>query len=109
MRPARRRSTGHSRLGVAPAPIGAFAPTTKAPPPRTRPRRLPRLWLSGYDLDQAHECALELNSPELGTLRRTAADTATAIVVGFPERRDDDRVANAVALIDERGEQPTDD
>jgi predicted amidohydrolase len=65
---------------------------------------LPELWLSGYDLDRVHESALEPDSPELGMLRQTAAGAATAIVVGFPERRGDDRVANAVALIDERGE-----
>lgn len=65
---------------------------------------LPELWLSGYDLDRVHESALELDSPELGVLRACAANAATAIVVGFPERRGDHRAANAVALIDERGE-----
>ena len=64
---------------------------------------LPELWLSGYELDRVHESALELDSSELGALRRTAADAATAMVVGFPERRGSS-VANAVALIDERGE-----
>ncbi len=64
---------------------------------------LPELWLSGYELECVHESALELDSPELGVLRQSAADASTAIVVGFPERRGS-RVANAVALIDERGE-----
>jgi predicted amidohydrolase len=64
---------------------------------------LPELWLSGYDLDRVHESALELDSPELGTVRQSAADAATAIVVGFPERRAA-AVANSLALIDERGE-----
>lgn len=63
---------------------------------------LPELWLSGYGLDRIYESAVELGSSELGVLRQSAADTATAIVVGFPERRGDS-VANAVALIDERG------
>ena len=36
-------------------------------------------------------------------LRQSAADAATAIVVGFPERRGNN-VANSVALINERGE-----
>jgi predicted amidohydrolase len=65
---------------------------------------LPELWLSGYDLDRVHESAVELDSPELGMLCQTAAAAATAIVVGFSERRSEHRVANAVALIDERGE-----
>ncbi|HEY1515233.1 MAG TPA: nitrilase-related carbon-nitrogen hydrolase [Solirubrobacteraceae bacterium] len=64
---------------------------------------LPELWLSGYDLERVHDSAVELDSPELGVLRESASDAATAIVVGFPERRGG-RVANAVALIDERGE-----
>jgi predicted amidohydrolase len=64
---------------------------------------LPELWLSGYDLHRVHDSALELDSPELGTLRQTAADAATSIVVGFPERRGA-AVANSLALIDERGE-----
>src|SRR5436305_1977599 len=56
---------------------------------------LPELWLSGYGLDRIYESAVELGSSELGVLRQSAADTATAIVVGFPERRGDS-VANAV-------------
>jgi predicted amidohydrolase len=64
---------------------------------------LPELWLSGYDLDHVRESAVELDSPELGALRESAADAATAIVVGFPEQRGA-VVANSVALIDERGE-----
>ena len=64
---------------------------------------LPELWLSGYELERVHESALELDSPELGALRGSAADAGTAIVVGFPERRGSS-VANSVALIDERGE-----
>lgn len=64
---------------------------------------LPELWLSGYDLDRVHVSAVELASPEIGLLRQSAAGAATAIVVGFPERRGRN-VANAAALIDERGE-----
>jgi predicted amidohydrolase len=64
---------------------------------------LPELWLSGYDLDHVRESAVELDSAELGALRESAGDTATAIVVGFPEQRGA-VVANSVALIDERGE-----
>lgn len=64
---------------------------------------LPELSLSGYELNRVHESALELDSSELGALRRTAADAATAMVVGFPERRGSS-VANTVALIDERGD-----
>jgi predicted amidohydrolase len=64
---------------------------------------LPELWLSGYDLDRVYESAVELDSPELGALRQSAAGAATAIVVGFPERRGRN-VANAAALIDARGE-----
>lgn len=64
---------------------------------------LPELWLSGYDLEHIHGSAVELDSPELGALRESAADSGTAIVVGFAERRGG-AVANAVALIDERGD-----
>lgn len=64
---------------------------------------MPELWLSGYDLDHVHQSAVELDSPEIGRLRESASDAATAMIVGFCERRGTG-VANAVALIDERGE-----
>jgi predicted amidohydrolase len=64
---------------------------------------LPELWLSGCDIDRVDQSALELDSPELGMLRESAAEAASAIVVGFAERRGS-ALANAVALIDERGE-----
>lgn len=62
----------------------------------------PELYLSGYDLEKLASTAIGLDAVAIATLREAAADTSTAIAVGFAERRGSE-VANSLALIDERG------
>jgi predicted amidohydrolase len=63
----------------------------------------PELYLSGYDLALAADAAIDSDSAPIATLRSAAADTATAVAVGFVERRGS-AIANAAALIDDHGE-----
>ena len=63
----------------------------------------PELFLAGYDLAGVAATAIEPDAPAIAALRAAAAETATALVVGFAERRGA-AVANAAALIDEHGE-----
>jgi predicted amidohydrolase len=62
----------------------------------------PELYLSGYNLRQVHDCALDTDAAALDLVRRAAADAATAVVVGFVERAGDE-LCNSAALIDEGG------
>lgn len=63
----------------------------------------PELFLTGYDLATAAGTAIEADSAPIGTLRAVAAETRTALIAGFAERRGS-AVANAAAVIDEHGE-----
>ncbi len=62
----------------------------------------PELFLSGYDLRRARECALDTNAPALDAVRRAAADAGTAAVVGFVEHGGEE-LYNSAALVDESG------
>ena len=62
----------------------------------------PELYLTGYDLGRAARLAIEIDSAPLGAVGEAAADAATAVAVGFAERRGRG-IANTLALIDERG------
>jgi predicted amidohydrolase len=62
----------------------------------------PELYLSGYDLRRAAECALETSAHTLGEVRQAAAGAGTAVVVGFVERAGE-AIYNSAALIDEGG------
>jgi predicted amidohydrolase len=62
----------------------------------------PELFLSGYDLRQVRERALDPHAPALDAVRRAAADAGTAVVAGFVERAGDE-IYNSVALVDESG------
>jgi (R)-amidase len=63
---------------------------------------LPELFLSGYDLAAPARGAVDAAGPELARVREAAAEAATAVVVGFTERRGR-ALANAAACIDEAG------
>jgi predicted amidohydrolase len=63
----------------------------------------PELYLSGYDLRRAGDAAIEPDAAPIAALRRAAAETGTAVAIGFAERRGA-ALANSLALIDERGE-----
>jgi predicted amidohydrolase len=63
----------------------------------------PELFLSGYDLAQVRDCAVEADGPELGRLRAAAAEAGVAVAVGFSERADD-TIFNSLALVEEGGE-----
>jgi predicted amidohydrolase len=63
----------------------------------------PELYLSGYDLSAARGLALVPADPPLRKVAAVAAETRTAIVVGFPERLDGGRAANAAACFDADG------
>lgn len=63
----------------------------------------PELYLSGYDLASASDHSVSPDGPEIARVREAAAQCGTAVALGFAERRGS-AVANAVALIDERGE-----
>jgi predicted amidohydrolase len=64
---------------------------------------LPELFISGYDLARAHGTAINVEGPELATVRAAAAAAKTAVIVGFGERRGE-AIANSLACIDARGD-----
>jgi predicted amidohydrolase len=63
----------------------------------------PELFLSGYEVTDAHAVCIDPDGPELGVLRQAARDNDTAIVVGAAERVADG-VANSALCISRRGE-----
>jgi predicted amidohydrolase len=63
----------------------------------------PELFLCGYDLRDVGARALAPDDTALEAIRDAARAQATAVMVGFAERREDGRVANAVACIDADG------
>ena len=63
----------------------------------------PELFLSGYLTAGIDEFACAPDAPPLRRIAEAAARAGTAVVVGFPERRDGGRPANAVACIDRDG------
>jgi predicted amidohydrolase len=62
----------------------------------------PELYLSGYDLRTARECALDPDAPAVEAVRRAAADAGTAVIAGFVERAGEE-IYNSAALVDETG------
>jgi predicted amidohydrolase len=68
---------------------------------------LPELAASGYLLDDAHLQRvaehIDGSGPMLSTWRAAAARHQIAVIGGFAERRDDGRLANAVAAIERDG------
>ncbi len=64
----------------------------------------PELFLGGYRLAQAPALALARTDAPLAHLGKAARTHGTALLVGFAERRQDGRVANAVACVDAGGE-----
>ena len=92
---------------LAPAPAAAEANARRAAQViRAHDAELmafPELYLSGYDLRRAGEAAIAPDAPPIGEIRRAAAETATAVAIGFTERRGA-ALANSLALIDEHGE-----
>jgi predicted amidohydrolase len=62
----------------------------------------PELYLTGYDLGRVGSVAIELDASPLAAIAEAAAESATAVAVGFAERRGR-AIANNVALIDEHG------
>lgn len=62
----------------------------------------PELFLSGYELEDVGRLALDPAGAELTRLREVAAESATAVVIGFPERVAGG-VANSAACIDAEG------
>lgn len=68
----------------------------------------PELYVSGYDLERVSEMAVAVGSAAIGVIRTAAAASGTAVAVGFAELTGQSAanatLANAVALIDERGE-----
>lgn len=63
----------------------------------------PELFLSGYLTEGIDELACGPDAQPLRQIAEAAAASATAVIVGFPERRDGARPANAVACIDRGG------
>ncbi|HYY33085.1 MAG TPA: nitrilase-related carbon-nitrogen hydrolase [Gaiellaceae bacterium] len=63
----------------------------------------PELYLSGYTMNGLDELARSADAPELRLIAEAAARASTAVVVGFPERREGGRPANAAACIDRDG------
>jgi predicted amidohydrolase len=63
----------------------------------------PETFLAGYDLERAPALAVDPGGPELGIVREAAARNRTAVVIGFVERIDARRIANAAACIDSDG------
>lgn len=62
----------------------------------------PELYLSAYDRSVVAAAARRPDCQELGLVAAAAAETRTAVVIGFAERRDDG-IANSVACIDADG------
>jgi predicted amidohydrolase len=62
----------------------------------------PELYLTGYDLGRVASIAIAIESAPLAAIREAAVDAATAVAVGFAERRGD-AIANTAALIDDDG------
>ncbi|HEY1481062.1 MAG TPA: nitrilase-related carbon-nitrogen hydrolase [Gaiellales bacterium] len=63
----------------------------------------PELYLGGYDLPGLSDAARTVDCPELAAIGRAAADSSTAVVVGFAEAIGDGRVANSLACFDRDG------
>lgn len=63
----------------------------------------PELYLCGYQPAHAHDLALSVEGEEIERVRNIAAELETAVIVGFAERRENGRVANAAACIDVDG------
>ena len=64
---------------------------------------VPELYLSGYQLSQVEQLAVELDGPEVDRLRRAAGEADLAVIVGLAERTADG-VANSALCIDRSGE-----
>jgi predicted amidohydrolase len=64
---------------------------------------MPELFLSGYELDNVEELAVDLDGPEVGELRAAARDAGVAVVVGLAERFGD-VIANSAVCIDAGGD-----
>jgi predicted amidohydrolase len=71
--------------------------------PRTELAVFPETFLAGYDVARAPELAVHPCGPELAVVRAAAALNRTAVVIGFVERIDAQRIANAAACIDVDG------
>lgn len=63
----------------------------------------PELYLCGYAPAEADALALPVQSEEIDRVRNVAAERETAVIVGFAERTEGGRVANAAACIDADG------
>jgi predicted amidohydrolase len=63
----------------------------------------PELFLSGYDLARVPALALAPDAAVLEPVRSAAADTRTAILVGFAERGQGGELYNSLAVLDESG------
>lgn len=63
----------------------------------------PELFLSGYLTEGIDQLACAPDAPPLRRIAEAAAAAGTAVVIGFPERRDGGRPANAAACIDRDG------
>ena len=63
----------------------------------------PELFLQGYDLASAPLLALEPDAAEIDRVCRAAAETGTAILVGYAERGPAGVLYNSLAAIDEAG------
>jgi predicted amidohydrolase len=63
----------------------------------------PELFLTGYLTEGIGELACAADAPPVRRVAEAAATAGTAVVLGFPERRQGERPANAVACIDRAG------
>jgi predicted amidohydrolase len=64
---------------------------------------LPELFLSGYQLTDVEPLGIDLDGPEVGSLRDAARQASTALVIGFAENTAAG-VANSAICIDQAGE-----
>jgi predicted amidohydrolase len=64
---------------------------------------LPELFLSGYELSEVESLAVEVDGPEVESLRRSAGEASLALIVGLAEHTAGG-VANSAVCIDESGE-----
>jgi predicted amidohydrolase len=63
----------------------------------------PELYLGGYRCRDVERSARTVDDAEMLAIRRACAEASTAAVVGFAERTDRGRLANAAAIIDRDG------
>jgi len=64
----------------------------------------PELYLCGYELEQMADLALALDDPLIRRVRAAAAESSTAVIVGFAERTATGTVANSAACIGSDGD-----